>query len=200
MSDALDVLLERLTKGELDAAEEVYLTFKPVLRVMVRRRLTPRLRAKFDSMDVVQSAWSDILRGFRDEGWHFSDRQHLRAYLARVTYNHFVSLCRQHGPMMQHEQPFVGDEQTGLPHSAQPRPSELAQAEELWEQLVGLCPPAHHELLRLKRQGLRLAEIANRTGMHPSSVRRILYGLARRLAAARGEMSSASPSLPTTPA
>ncbi len=66
MSDALDLLLERLTKGEMDAAGEVYQTFEPVLRVMVRRRLSPRLRAKFDSKDVVQSAWADVLKGFRD--------------------------------------------------------------------------------------------------------------------------------------
>ena len=194
MSDALDSLLERLTKGEMDAAGEVYLTFEPVLRVMVRRRLTPRLRAKFDSMDVVQSAWADVLKGFRDEGWQFSDREHLRAYLARVTYNHLVNYCRRHSLVMQHEQPLAGDEQPGLPPSAQPRPSELAQADELWELLVGLCPPAHHNLLQLKRQGFPLAEIATRTGLHESSVRRILYDLARRLAAVRGEMSSASPS------
>jgi RNA polymerase sigma-70 factor (ECF subfamily) len=46
-----------------------------------------------------------------------------------------------------------------------------------------LCPPAHRELLRLKRQGYALAEIASRTGLHEGSVRRILYELARRLAA-----------------
>jgi RNA polymerase sigma factor (sigma-70 family) len=194
MSDALDSLLERLTKGEMDAAGEVYLTFEPVLRVMVRRRLTPRLRAKFDSMDVVQSAWADVLKGFRDEGWQFSDREHLRAYLARVTYNHLVNYCRRHNLVMRHEQPLAGDEQPGLPPSAQPRPSELAQADELWKRLVGLCPPAHLNLLQLKRQGFRLAEIATRTGLHESSVRRILYDLARRLAAIRGEMSSTSPS------
>jgi len=194
MSDALDSLLERLTKGEMDAAGEVYLTFEPVLRVMVRRRLTPRLRAKFDSMDVVQSAWADVLKGFRDEGWQFSDRDHLRAYLARVTYNHLVNYCRQHSVVLQHEQPFAGDEQPGVPPSPQPRPSELAQAGELWELLVGLCPPAHLNLLQLKRQGFPLAEIARRTGLHESSVRRILYDLARRLAAVRCEMSSECPS------
>jgi len=199
MTDALDSLLERLTQGELAAAEEVYLTFKPVLRVMVRRRLTPRLRAKFDSMDVVQSAWADILKGFRDEGWQFRDREHLRAYLVKVTYNHFVNFCRQHGRVMQHEQPFAGDEPAGFPASAQPRPSELAQAEELWELLMGLCPPAHHHLLQLKRQGFPLAEIASQTGMHESSVRRILYDLARRLAAVRGEMSSVPFSMHSIP-
>jgi RNA polymerase sigma-70 factor (ECF subfamily) len=190
-ADALDTLLERLTRGEMDAAEEVFLAFEPVLRVMVRRRLTPRLRAKFDSMDVVQSAWADVLRGFREEGWQFSDRDHLRAYLAKVTYNHFVNSCRRHGRALLYEQPFEGNEQPGFAQSAQPRPSEVAQADELWELLVDLCPPTHRELLQFKRQGFPLAEIASRTGLHESSVRRILYDLARRLAAVRGEAAPA---------
>jgi RNA polymerase sigma-70 factor (ECF subfamily) len=194
MNDALDTLLERLTRGEMDAAGEVYRTFEPILRVMVRRRLSPRLRAKFDSKDVVQSAWADVLRGFRAEGWRFNDREHLRAYLARVTYNHLVNCCRRHTLMIEHEQALTDDEQPGLPPSARPRPSELAQADELWELLVGLCPPAHRNLLQLKRQGFALAEIAAQTGLHESSVRRIIYDLARRLAAARGETSAASPS------
>jgi RNA polymerase sigma-70 factor (ECF subfamily) len=194
MNDALDTLLERLTRGEMDAAGEVYRTFEPVLRAMVRRRLSPRLRAKFDSKDVVQSAWADVLRGFRAEGWRFHDRVHLRAYLARVTYNHLVSCCRRHTVMMEYEQPLGDDEQPGLPASARPRPSELAQADELWELLMRLCPPAHRNLLQLRRQGFALAEIAARTGLHESSVRRILYDLARRLAAARGEVPAASTS------
>lgn len=194
MNDALDTLLERLTRGEMDAAGEVYRTFEPVLRAIVRRRLSPRLRSKFDSEDVVQSAWADILRGFRDEGWRFTDREHLRAYLASVTHNHLVSSCRRFVARIEQEQPLEGDEQPGLPPSPQPRPSELAQADDLWQLLVGLCPPAHRELLRLRRQGLPLAEIAARTGLHESSVRRILYGLARRLAAARDEVNAPLPS------
>jgi RNA polymerase sigma-70 factor (ECF subfamily) len=197
--DALDTLLERLTKGEMDAAEEVFLTFEPVLRVLVRRRLTPRLRTKFDSMDVVQSAWADVLKGYREEGWQFTDREHLRAYLAKVTFNHFVNNCRRHGRAMEHEQSFGDDDRTGLFASDQPRPSELAQADELWEILQELCPPAHRELLALKRQGFPLAEIAARTGLHESSVRRILYDLARRLAAVRGETESATVSGSTRP-
>jgi RNA polymerase sigma-70 factor (ECF subfamily) len=51
--------------------------------------------------------------------------------------------------------------------------------------MLALCPPAHHELFRLKRLGLTLSEIASRTGLHPSSVRRILYELARRYAEAQ---------------
>jgi RNA polymerase sigma-70 factor (ECF subfamily) len=94
--------------------------------------------------------------------------------------------------MMEYEQPLGDDEQPGLPASARPRPSELAQADELWELLVRLCPPAHRNLLQLRRQGFALAEIAAQTGLHESSVRRILYDLARRLAAVRGGISTAS--------
>ena len=133
-------------------------------------------------MDVVQSVWADLLDGFDAARWRFSDREHLRAYLARVTYNHFVNNCRRHGRALERERPFPDDAQPGLLPSCQPRPSELAQAGELWELLNGLCPPAHRELLGLKRQGFPLAEIAARTGLHEGSVRRVLRRLARQLA------------------
>jgi RNA polymerase sigma factor (sigma-70 family) len=194
MTDALDLLLERLARGEMDAAGQVYLAFEPVLRVMVRRQLTPRMRAKFDSTDVVQSAWADALQGFRERGWRFSDRDHLRAYLSRVTYNHFVNHCRRHKLVVRYEQSLASDEQPGLPASPQPRPSELAQANELWDLLLRLCPPAHRKLLELKRHGFALAEIAYKTGLHERSVRRILYELARRTADARRETMPTSTS------
>ena len=49
--------------------------------------------------------------------------------------------------------------------------------------MLTLCPVSHRDLLLMRRQGCSLAEIAQRTGLHESSVRRILYDLARRLAA-----------------
>lgn len=191
-ADSLDTLLVRLANGEESAAERVFRDYEPLLRAMVRRRLTPPLRTKFDSMDVVQSVWADLLEGYRTEGWRFKDRDHLRAFLARVTYNHFFHHCRRHSHELEREHPLPGDESTALPASNQPRPSQVVQADELWETLVDLCPPTHLEILRLKRQGLPLAEIAARTGLHESSVRRILYELARRLAAERTQPGRAT--------
>jgi RNA polymerase sigma-70 factor (ECF subfamily) len=51
--------------------------------------------------------------------------------------------------------------------------------------MLAQCPQGHRQILRLKRQGLPLAEIADRTGLHEGSVRRILYDLARRVARIR---------------
>jgi RNA polymerase sigma-70 factor (ECF subfamily) len=186
---SLDTLLEKLANGESEAAARVFREYEPFLRSMVRRKLTPMLRAKFDSMDIVQSAWADLLRGYREEGLRFTDQAHLRAFLARVTYNHFATHCRQHRTELERERPLREDEAAAEPVSGQPRPSQVAQANEMWSMLMGLCPPAHREVLELKGQGVPLAEIAERTGLHESSVRRILYELAKRLAAARQRSS-----------
>src|SRR5262249_32308164 len=93
--------------------------------------------------------------------------------------------CRRNRLALEHEQPLPEDASTAQAASEQPRPSQVAQAAELWTMLLELCPPAHRTILELKGQGIPLAQIAARTGLHESSVRRILYDLAKRLAAVR---------------
>ena len=61
------------------AAERAFLAYEPYLRMAVRRQLHGALRAKLDSVDIVQSVWADLLSGFREAGWRFNDRSHLRA-------------------------------------------------------------------------------------------------------------------------
>jgi RNA polymerase sigma-70 factor (ECF subfamily) len=182
-ADHLAALLEKLTKGDESAATQVFREYEPYLRMVVRRQLSGSLRAKFDSSDIVQSIWVDVLQGFRDSRWRFQDAAHLRKFLVTVTRNRFLDRLRQQHAALAHEQPLTNFDVEGIPPSPQPRPSEIVQAEELWEQMLALCPPAHRELLRLKRQGASLDEIATQTGLHPSSVRRILYDLARRFTA-----------------
>jgi len=181
-TDTLEKLLEELSSGDDTAIEQAFVAFEPYLRMVVRRQLPVHLRAKFDSVDIVQSVWVHILDGFREADWRFADAAHLRAFLVRVTQNRFLDRVRQQQRKLRHEQTMTPADWEQVPAARQPEPSEEAQAAELWEQMLALCPPAHHTLLELKRQGLPLAEIAARTGLHESSVRRILYDLARQLA------------------
>ena len=192
MSDEhLDELIERLNDGDIDAAERAFLAYEPYLRMAVRRQLNGPLRSKLDSMDIVQSVWADVLCGFREAGWRFADRAHLRAFLMRVACNRLIDRRRQHHRALEREQPLTEVAPKDLPRSSQPRPSEVAQVHELWERMLENCPPAHREILMLRRQGLPLTEIAARSGLHEGSVRRILYKLARRLAVdPRAEASS----------
>jgi RNA polymerase sigma-70 factor (ECF subfamily) len=178
----LDLLLQQLSGGDADAAEQVFREYEPFLRQLVRRQINPRLRAKFDSADVVQSIWADLLAGFRGARWTFSDAAQLRAFLIKATHNRFLDRVRQAHPALAREQPLEMTAAECLPPAPEPRPSETAQADDVWEKLLALCPPDHHEVLRLRRQGLSRAEIAARTGLHEGSVRRILRRLARELA------------------
>ena len=176
-SKLLDDLLEKLQHGDAEA-ETAFRAYEPYLRMVVRRRLSPALRRKFDSVDVVQSVWAGLLAEFRGADWQFRDADQLRAFLVTVTRNRFLDHARQQGKLAAREEPLGPAHD---PSEDAPRPSQEAQAGELWERMLALCPPAHRELLDWKRQGYSLDEIAARSGLHKSSVRRILYDLARRV-------------------
>jgi RNA polymerase sigma-70 factor (ECF subfamily) len=178
--EPLEALLDRLAAGDLQAAEQVFRAYGPYLRMVVRRHLPGRLRPKLDSLDVVQSVWADLVHGFRQGGRRFADADHLRAYLVRATRNHLTDHLRHHRTALDRERPLEELEEC-LP-AREPRPSEFAQADDVWQKLLALCPSDHHEVLRLRREGLTLEEIAGRTGLHEGSVRRILRKLARQLA------------------
>ncbi len=182
IDDQLDELIERLNHGDFEAAERVLMAYEPHLRMAVSRQLNGALRAKLDSMDVVQAVWADVLAGFRESGWHFADRGQLKAFLMTLARHRLIDHRRHYRRALENERPLGELPAAQMPASNQPRPSEIAQGQELWERMLEECPPAHRELLRLKREGLPLAEIAARTGLHEGSVRRILYNIARRLA------------------
>jgi RNA polymerase sigma-70 factor (ECF subfamily) len=182
MSEPLDDLLVQLCSGDPAAAEQLFVAFEPYLRKAVRRHLPEALRAKFDSTDILQSVWVDALRGFRDAGWRFLDADHLRGFLFVAIRNRVIDRVRQHQKRVHREEPLGQGDQWQSLASPQPRPSEVAQAHDLWERIQARCPPEHRPILALKREGYSLAEIGARTGLHPDSIRRILRTLARQFA------------------
>jgi RNA polymerase sigma-70 factor (ECF subfamily) len=184
-ADSLEDLLEKLSGGDPVAAEQVFRTYEPYLRMVVRRMLPQNMRSKFDSVDVVQSVWADVLTSFREAGCRFTDANHLRAFLVRATRNRFIDRVRQNRAAVENQQSMSPVLLDGAQESLEPRPSEVAAAEELWDRMLELCLPQHRRLLELKRSGCTLAEIAAQTGLHESSIRRILYDLAQRLAEER---------------
>jgi RNA polymerase sigma-70 factor (ECF subfamily) len=177
--DALEALVAKLSQGDMAAAEEVFQTYEPYLRKVVRRQLPAWLRPKFDSADIVQSVWVDLIEGFREAGWRFADAGHLRAFLVKATQHRFIDRLRQFRVAGEREQLLDGGVEALPAHD--PRPSDKAQADDLWQRLLGLCPEEHRPILEMKRQGLSAAEIAARTGLHEDSIHRILRRLAKRV-------------------
>jgi RNA polymerase sigma factor (sigma-70 family) len=183
MSESLDALLDGLSRGDSVATERVYRAIEPYLLKVVRRMLPQMLRAKFDSADVLQSVWADALCGLREERWRFERTDQLRGFLFVAVRNRLIQRVRRYGKVAAREERGAATRLRALP-SAQPRPSEEAQATEMWERLLDSCPVEHRPILELRRHGYNLVEIGARTGFHPDSIRRILRGLARKLVCA----------------
>lgn len=179
--NAIEGLFERLSAGDLKGAEKLFLECEPYLRKLARRRLSSRLRTKLDSTDVAHSVWADLFSGFRQQRWDFPDAKHLRAFLVTAITNRVNDRFRQYHQSVERDEPLNRVENKGA-ESPDPTPSKVAEADDLWQRMLDLSPPEHHQLLKLKREGYSTAEIAERTGLHEGSVRRIVRQLAQKLA------------------
>src|SRR5262245_55217097 len=102
----LEDLLEKMRAGDVQAAEQVFLAYEPELRLIVRRRLSRRLRAKFDSLDVVQSVWLRVLGDFDEKGCRLDSPLHLRRFLVRITRNCFIDRLRHYRRALECEVPL----------------------------------------------------------------------------------------------
>jgi RNA polymerase sigma factor (sigma-70 family) len=172
----------KLPEDNVVDVEQILLAFEPILRRIVHRQLSAPLRAKLDSMDVVQSVFADFIASMGTACLQFEDAAALRAFLLTMVRNRFIDRVRKYRSELNRERPLDVIDPDDLPASDLPRPSQVAQANDVWDKMLLACPPEHHELLRLKREGLSTAEIAARTGLHEGSIRRVLRRLARKLA------------------
>jgi RNA polymerase sigma factor (sigma-70 family) len=176
-----EALVDRLARGDIQAAGTLFDAYAPYLRALVRRQLSDQLRSKFDSTDVVQSVWVQVIRRLGQDGWTVEDDARLRALLATIARRRLLTRVRQLAPDVAAERASAA-EADSVDDSRNDRASEIVQAQELWDTMLELCPPEHHPVLVMRREGLPLTEIAARTGLHEGSVRRILRRLARELA------------------
>ncbi|HEX4142406.1 MAG TPA: sigma-70 family RNA polymerase sigma factor [Pirellulales bacterium] len=188
-ASAIDsTIIDALNRGDLPAIEKVFLAYEPLLRMVIRRRMSAALRAKFDSVDVVQSVWTDLWEGFRQGRWIFQSPEQLRAFLVKATVNRLTDRVRHLRRCMATEERLSRLDLDCLA-AASATPSEMVQAGDVWKQLRTHCPAEHGPLLELKRQGLSIVEIAARVGLHESSVRRILGQLRRRFQRSRDKLT-----------
>jgi RNA polymerase sigma-70 factor (ECF subfamily) len=196
-ADPIDDLLDQLARGDVEAAGALFAAYAPYLRALVRRQVSDQLRAKFDSADVVQSVWVQVVRQLGRDGWSIEDEARLRGLLATIARRRLLTRVRKHANDLAPDQPREAEVET-VPEHRFPRPSEVAQADDMWERMLEICPREHHPVLVLKREGLPLTEIASRTGLHEGSVRRILRRLARELALRQVPLPTDEPMAETT--
>lgn len=191
--ESLEKLLERLEHADDETVGQLFEAVAPYLQMVVSRLIPGPARSKLGSEDVVLSVWVDVVQGLREDKWHFSDGAHLKAFLLTLTRNRLYDRLRQNRKAMEHEQSLSVEstEQSLSEHC--PNPEEILQADEMWERLLKCCPAQFQECLHLRRQGHTYPEIAEKTGFHPSSIRRIMYDLAREVVEMQPKELQAAP-------
>ena len=80
--ESIDTLVQKLTSGDPAAAEQVFRTYEPFLRIIVRRAsVATDARQGFDSIDIVQSGcWLHLLAGFQKGRFVFCRRGSLARF------------------------------------------------------------------------------------------------------------------------
>src|SRR5690349_22808233 len=88
-------LLERVRRGEPDAAAELVRNYESAIRVAVRTRLSdPALRRQFDSMDVCQSVLASFFVRAAAGQYDLAEPRQLVALLTRMAQNKLAMHAR----------------------------------------------------------------------------------------------------------
>ena len=180
-------LMERVRAGDPAAAQEVFDRYSDAIRRVVRRYLNQRLRARYDSIDILQTVWASFFQVSPDR-YTFTTPDELVAFLSKVAHNKAVGTFRRQtgtdkynvNRQVSLDAPSAEDREVAPP-ARQPTASQLAIAAEHWERIIKGQPPHVRQVLEMLRDGHTQSEAAARFGLHPKTVQRLLEKLLPRV-------------------
>ena len=173
-------LIAQVRGGSQQAAWDLIEHYSPQIFRVVRRRLPPSLRRKFDSQDFVQAAWASVF-AHRSRLVRFGRPQEFVAFMAAVASNKVGMEVRRrlHGQKHNVLRECSLSEQQGVPENGSdvvagrdPSPSQIAVARERWFQMMEEQPAHYRRIIEMRYAGVTFREIAERLGFDESTVRR----------------------------
>src|SRR5262249_1748403 len=178
-------LIERCRRGDVQAREQLFESYRPYLHLLAQGQLGRHLRAKCDASDLVQQT---LLEAHRDFGaFQGSHEAELLAWLRRILAHNLFNEARRFTARQRDTSRGVSLEvlQNGLEQSsltlgrclaaADPTPSSLAVLSENAVRLaetLGKLPEDYRTVLVLRvLEGLSAEEVGERLGRSAGAVR-----------------------------
>jgi len=165
LGDAFSEVMERARRGDRDALATMYRCYHARIAAALRRRLPVALRSKYDTLDLAQSVFMDVMRDLP----RFDDRGE-RAFLALLTRraeNKIRDKLRRHlgKSGRRAERRLATDAQVPVANDSEsPAPDTFDDFARLRRVLDGL-DAADRTMLRLHAQGATFARIASELGL-----------------------------------
>jgi RNA polymerase sigma-70 factor (ECF subfamily) len=173
-----DRLLERLRRGDEQAAAEVFHRFARRLIALARNQLDSRIRTRVEPEDVVQSVFRSFFTRFDSGQFQLGDWDSLWTVLAVITVRKCANRrefwhAAKRDLQRETEAARQGDPlQKAL--ARDPTPAEAAILSEVVEQLMKHVAERDRAILTLHLQGCDIAAISEQVGRTERTVRRTL--------------------------
>ncbi len=176
MSTDFRALVDRLHKGESDAAEQIVRQYEPEIRRIVRSRLRdPRLRRVVDSMDICQSVFGRFFVQVTVGGYDLNSEKDLVKLLTRMATNKVIDKHRTEDSQRRLVQSRIDAELEGTaPSTGSTLPESPVVFDELFERIQERLSEREREVSRLRTQGMSWMDIAKELGESPQAVRKRL--------------------------
>lgn len=187
----LDRILDRLRQGDARAADEVFARFSARLCGLVRVKVGPRYRRKFDPEDVMQSVFKSFFRmqaagslsfDTWDALWGLLSLIAVRKCGHRVEYLRSArrDVAREHAVSLGHDD-LSGSRADLEVLSREPTPSQAAMLSETLDGLMAALGERERAIVSLALEGYDTLEIAERVDRSTRTVQRVLEGVRDRL-------------------
>ncbi len=186
-SSRLDSLLRHAASLQGAERDHAFGELVRLLMIMVRARMSPKLRASRESMDVCQSVAKSFVSDWQSGRLRFENEAALAGYLQTVVRNKLADLSRRDTALRRGggAVPIAIDDERGVPAEVIPADqagaSTNAEAEELKDRLLASITPEEHRLIDLRRRGLEWEQVAEMMGESSAALRKRWSRLQERI-------------------
>ena len=166
-------LLDGCRRREPGAFAALVQRYLPHVRAAVRRRLTARLRSRFDSHDFTQNVWASFFQ-VTLERLDLPTEDALVGYLARMAELKVAEEFRHQFSQKVNVRLNLPLEAVPEPAGRVATPSVEAMAGDRWEALTAALSDRERAMLRMLRDGESYQTVGERFGMTAKTVQRLM--------------------------
>jgi RNA polymerase sigma-70 factor (ECF subfamily) len=167
-------LLQRVRRGDAEAADDLVRSYESAIRVAVRTRLSdPALRRQFDSMDICQSVLASFFLRAAAGEFDLQDPAQLVALLTKMAHNKLAMRARHAYQKRRDIRRDVQLEDVREASAAKgPEPLIQVLGRELIDRALALMSREVRDIAMCRARGMEWGEIAAQMGGSPEARRK----------------------------